>query len=310
MPRSARLDVADALYHVIARGVERRPIVRDDADRGDFVRRLGVLVGREGVRLFAFALMDNHVHLVVRRGPQPLGRLLQRLLTGYAGRFNRRHGRVGHLFQNRYKSVLCESDRYLLQLVRYVHLNPVRAGIVSDPERYQWTSHVSYLRRRPPEWLDTDVVLMLLGGRSAYRRFVADGIAEGRRADLNGEAHTQPDTDRQRWLGGQLLGCEAFAVEIGRAARRPGGDDDPGSMPPPVDLSAIASEVAHRFGLAPDALRSPARGQRLSAARRAFVRAAVVDAGARRVDAGRYLRISKSAVSCHLRAIEDTGPDR
>src|SRR5450756_354991 len=127
MPRGPRLDVADALYHVIGRGVERRPIFRTEPDRIDFLRRLQRLAGEEDVSVFAYVLMDNHFHLVLRRGRTTLAQFMRRLLTGYSVSFNRRHRRSGHLFQDRYHAVLCGGDAYLLVLVRYVHLNPVRA---------------------------------------------------------------------------------------------------------------------------------------------------------------------------------------
>ena len=133
MPRGPRLDIEGGLYHVIARGVERLPIFRDDADRQSLLRRLETVAGEEGLQAFAYVLLDNHVHLVVRRGAIALGQCMRRLLTGHSVVFNRRHRRRGHLFQNRYHAVLCEADNYLLQLVRYVHRNPVRAGVVFDP---------------------------------------------------------------------------------------------------------------------------------------------------------------------------------
>ncbi len=112
------------------RGIERRRILEDDADRHDLVDRLARLITEERFTCFAWSLMPNHVHLVLRTGPVPLSRLMARLGTGYARRFNVRHRRVGHLFQNRFKSVLVERDSYGQRLVRYVHLNPVRAGLV------------------------------------------------------------------------------------------------------------------------------------------------------------------------------------
>ena len=132
MPRRPRIDIEDALYHVMARGVEQRAIFRDDQDRRDFLARCSKVVRASQLTVFAYVLMTNHVHLVVR-GAVPLGRCMQRLRTGYAVTFNRRHRRAGHLFQNRYRAILCAADRYFLQLVRSVHLNPVRARIVRAP---------------------------------------------------------------------------------------------------------------------------------------------------------------------------------
>jgi putative transposase len=130
MPRGPRLDAPGVLHHVMARGIERGRIFRDDHDRDDFVDRLVALVEDAAVTVYAWALIPNHFHLLVRTERRPLSRSMRSLLTGYAGAFNRRHGRSGHLFQNRYKSIVCEQDAYFLELVRYLHLNPLRAGFV------------------------------------------------------------------------------------------------------------------------------------------------------------------------------------
>ncbi len=130
MPRKARIDAPGALHHIIVRGIERRNIFLDDVDRENFLARLGAVIEDTQTACFAWALIPNHVHLLLRTGDGPISRVMQRLLTGYAVSFNRRHRRHGHLFQNRYKSILCQEDAYLLELVRYIHLNPLRAKMV------------------------------------------------------------------------------------------------------------------------------------------------------------------------------------
>jgi REP element-mobilizing transposase RayT len=304
MPRGPRLDVADALYHVIARGVERRAIVRDDCDRADFVERLAALCVEEGATLFAFVLMDNHFHLVVRRHRRPLGLLLQRLLTGYSGRFNRRHRRAGHLFQNRYKSIVCEEDHYLLELVRYVHLNPVRAGMVTDPASYPWSSHALYLQRRPPGWLHAEPVLALLGGRVAYRRFVAAGMGQGHRPDLAGSDRQRSEASTRRlWLAGQVLGTEGFAHRLLRCARDNRLDRELQHEASAL-LPSLAKRIARQFGVPEPLLRSASRRRPLPRARRALIFTAVLEHAARPVDIARYLNVSTAAVSHQLRSLE------
>ena len=133
MPRQARLDAPQTLHHVMVRGLERRVIFRDDADRMDFVARLADLAEQGAWTIYAWALLPNHAHLLVQTGTRPLPRSIRSHLTGYAGAFNRRYHRVGHLFQNRYKSIVVEEEPYLLELVRYLHLNPLRAQVVPDP---------------------------------------------------------------------------------------------------------------------------------------------------------------------------------
>jgi len=151
MPRQARLDVPGLLQHVMARGIERRNIFKDDKDREAFLGRLAVILEETQTQCYAWALIPNHFHLLLRTGPTPLSIVMRRLMTGYAVTFNKRHKRSGHLFQNRYKSIVCEEDPYLLELIRYIHLNPIRAGLVKDLkelDKYPWCGHSSILGRR------------------------------------------------------------------------------------------------------------------------------------------------------------------
>ena len=132
MPRQARIDTTGALHHIIARGIERRTIFNDDEDRDAFTDRLGTILDQTGTECYAWALVPNHFHLLLRTGSTPIALVMRRLLTGHAISFNRRHRRSGHLFQNRYKSILCQEDACLLELVRYIHPNPLRAKMVAD----------------------------------------------------------------------------------------------------------------------------------------------------------------------------------
>ena len=135
MPRQSRIVFPGALHHIIVRGIERRKIFRDDQDRNNFIERLGKILEQSKTGCFAWALIPNHFHLLLRTGKASITSVMGRLLTGHAIYFNRRHRRQGHLFQNRYKSILCQEDTYLWEFVRYIHLNPLRAGLVKvlDP---------------------------------------------------------------------------------------------------------------------------------------------------------------------------------
>src|SRR5512139_4080901 len=126
MPRQPRLDAPGVLQHVIARGIEQRDIFSDRQDYHFFVNRLGSLINDTGMDCYAWVLMPNHFHLLLRTGPIPLPTFMRRLLTAYSVYYNRRYERSGHLFQNRYRSIICEEDPYFTELVRYIHLNPVR----------------------------------------------------------------------------------------------------------------------------------------------------------------------------------------
>jgi REP element-mobilizing transposase RayT len=131
MPRQARLDAPGTLHHVIIRGLESRKVVGDREDRGNFVSRMGKIASDTETVIYAWALMPNHAHILLRSGPHGLSKYMRRFLTGYAITYNRRHTRYGHLFQNRYKSIVCDEDSYFRELVRYIHLNPLRAELVS-----------------------------------------------------------------------------------------------------------------------------------------------------------------------------------
>ena len=194
MPRKARIDAPGALHHIIVRGIERKAIFKDQKDYHNFRERFGRILEDTDTPCFAWSLMKNHAHLLLRTGYMPLSTVMRRLLTGYAQQFNRRHKRHGHLFQNRYKSILCEEDPYLLELVRYIHLNPLRAGTVNDLielNTYPQTGHSTIMGKMNNEWQDTEYVLKLFGqiprvARKDYHEFVAKGVTLGRRPELVG----------------------------------------------------------------------------------------------------------------------------
>lgn len=194
MPRRARLDAPGTLHHVIVRGIEKRRIVNDAADRKNFVRRLAELSADTETVIYAWALMPNHAHVLLRSSETGLSGFMRRLLTGYAVSYNRRHRRSGHLFHNRYKSIICEEDVYFTELVRYIHLNPLRANLVkslAQLDRYPWAGHSAILGIRENDWQDSDFVLRWFGrkqgeARKAYRRYVEKGIQRGARPELVG----------------------------------------------------------------------------------------------------------------------------
>ena len=194
MPRKARIDAPGALHHIILRGIEQRVIFSDERDREAFLKRLSTLLTEAQTPCYAWALMSNHAHLLLRTAGVPLAAIMRRLLTGYAMHFNRRHRRHGHLFQNRYKSILCEEDRYLRQLVAYIHLNPVRAGILKDVaalREYPYTGHSVLMGRAERFWQDSDYVLAVFGrsvseARRNLQRHVAKWSKKGRCPELTG----------------------------------------------------------------------------------------------------------------------------
>lgn len=194
MPRQARIDAPGALHHIIIRGINRRAIFTDDRDRESFLERLSDLLLGSQTPCYAWALMRNHAHFLLRTGKLPVASIMQRLLTGYAVSFNKRHRRHGHLFQNRYKSILCEEDRYLRQLVTYIHLNPMRARVVEDVRalrQYPYTGYSALMGREARPWQDTQYVMAFFGGsvleaRRNLQRDLIEWSAKGRCPELTG----------------------------------------------------------------------------------------------------------------------------
>lgn len=233
MPRSARIDIPDLLQHVIVRGIEKRDIFLGDDDRLDFVTRLSALLETTGVECLAWALIPNHFHLLLRTADVPLSNFMRRLLTGYAVTFNLRHHRTGHLFQNRYKSIVCDEETYLLELIRYIHLNPLRAGLVAtidDLDRYPWCGHMSLMGNAEFAGQATMEVLARFGRTRAaavkrYWAFINDGVAIGRRDDLVGIGLLRSGESFDGELrDSRVLGGGEFVEQVLRQTGEMGGD--------------------------------------------------------------------------------------
>ena len=194
MPRTARLDAPGVFHHVMIRGIERRNIFRNKADRDDFLQRLEKLLPETRTACYGWALLSNHAHFLFRTGDVPLSNLMRRLLTGYVVGFNKRHSRSGQLFQNRFKSIVCQEEVYLKELVRYIHLNPLRAGLVADLsglQRYRYCGHGALTGTAEVAWQDVTHVLALFGtrtstARQAYFAYMEEGLQQGERKDLTG----------------------------------------------------------------------------------------------------------------------------
>ena len=194
MPRKSRIDATGAVHHIIVRGIERRKLFVDDNDRNNFLDRIGGIITDTKTSCYAWVLIPNHFHLLLRTGQAPIATVMRRLLTGHAGYFNKRHRRTGHLFQNRYKSILCQEDTYLLELVRYIHLNPLRAGLIKDMDilkKYPYSGHSALMGKAKKNWQDIKWILKLFDkrlrvARRLYHEFVEKGISMGRRKDLTG----------------------------------------------------------------------------------------------------------------------------
>ncbi|MFQ5847093.1 MAG: transposase [Candidatus Methylomirabilales bacterium] len=187
MARKPRVQFPGAFYHVLIRGNRREAIFFDDTDRHGYLGRLHEARQRFAFTLYAYVLMPNHVHLLLETGDVVLSRIMQWLGTTYTQYFNRRHHKIGHLFQGRYKAILCDKDAYLLALVRYLHLNPVRAGLVKNPAKYRWSSHCAYLGVAHDVSIPRDIVLAQFSHKlpravAAYEGYITQGMREGQQA--------------------------------------------------------------------------------------------------------------------------------
>lgn len=253
MARPPRLEVPGALYHVIARGNQRRTIFRDAGDYRRYLDLLARYQQRHGFTLYAYVLLPNHLHLLLSPGRFALSKTMQALQQTYTRHFNRRYRLVGHCFQGRYKAILCQSDAYLLELVRYLHLNPVRAGLAPTADRYRWSSHRLYLGGRDSGGVAVEAVLPQFSAHRAravvaYRAFVQAGVPAGHRDDL------------YTVVAQRFLGDERFAERMERESRR-----EMGRSPVDVSIESITDQVGKRFGPRDTQLRS--RGRSRDAAR-------------------------------------------
>jgi REP element-mobilizing transposase RayT len=184
MARRPRVFAPALLYHVIVRGNQRQKTFLDDQDYRAYLLRLAKYRSKYDYTIHAYCLMPNHVHLLLESSDKPLAKFMQGVQQSYSQYFNLRHRKVGHVFQGRYKAIICEKDEYLLELIRYIHLNPVRGKIAARPERYRYTGHGTYMEGKASEVLDPSKILRLFGGKARYKRFILDGIGQGHKEEL------------------------------------------------------------------------------------------------------------------------------
>ena len=314
MPRQPRLDAPGALHHIMGRGIERTNIFRTDQDRDDFLKRLADLCRAGEVIVYAWSLMPNHFHLLLRTGHQSISKSMRKLLTGYVVNFNLRHKRHGHLFQNRYKSILCEDDPYLLELTRYIHLNSLRAGIVGSLEQlrnYRWTGHAAILGRVRRDWQDINTVLGYFGkGKRAvekYEQYVREGITRGERPELVGGGLI-------RSLGGwsQVLSLRRKGIKVVSDERILGRDEFIQRLMSEAEereketlrlgrevlgLLNLAKRIMKGEGIEESEFRSGTRKREVVRARRLFCQLAIGRMGYPGAEVARFLGVTTSSVN-------------
>ena len=254
MPRKLRIHIPGALYHVILRGNARQDIFSNDRDRLRFYEILNKSRERFQYRILGFCLMTNHVHLAVQVGDISLSRIMQNVSQNYTQWFNWRHTKCGHVFQGRYKAIMVDADSYLLELVAYIHLNPVRARVADQPAQHRWSSHRAYLGEESIPWLDPGPVLSQFAdkignARRMFSAFVEERRGSGRRAEFHGEK-----TLDNRLFGGDRFTKNVLAQVETPAVHRP-------------DVGRIVVAVTELYGIGLDHLAAPGQERTASEAR-------------------------------------------
>jgi len=314
MPRGSRIDAPGILHHVMVRGIEKREIFRTEDDREELLARLATVCEDTGAIVYAWCLMPNHFHLMIRTGAKPLARAMRRLLTGYATQFNKKYGRVGHLFQNRYKSIVVDEERYFLGLVRYIHLNPVLSGAVPSVEAlavYAWSGHAVLLGQAKRPWQETDEVLGRFGERAgaARRELVAfmgsaDAKREakafgggGLRRSAGISLGTMGARPKERWAYDErVLGSGRFVEAVlqkyeGDRARRAISETERYAR-----FDALLDAVAAKSGASAAEIRGGSRSARVCRARQALSHLASRGLGLSAAAIARELGVSPQSV--------------
>ena len=321
MPRLARLDAPGVLHHVMGRGIEKNNIFLNKKDRNDFINRLSGLVDEGAIEVYAWALMTNHFHILLKTKNRPLSSSMRKLLTGYVVNFNRRHKRYGHLFQNRYKSIVCQEDAYLMELVRYIHLNLLRGGVVKDMNGLNdspWSGHSALLGRVERKWQDTEYVLSCFGKgrvrRKNYYKYVIEGIDQGRRPELVGgglvrslggwsEVLALRTRKERHAFDSRILGDSDFVQEIKtdldgmtKKSQRISGQR--------IDLGELCKRVCKKREVSLSELLSGSRRRELVNARRIISWLAVHELGYSGAEVARHLGVTTSCVTRFLASEE------
>jgi REP element-mobilizing transposase RayT len=298
----------------MGRGIEKRNIFVDDADRHDFIERLAKLCEEDAWDVYAWALLSNHFHLLCKTRNRPLPSSMRKLLTGYVVNFNRRHRRHGHLFQNRYKSIVCQEDKYFKELVRYIHLNLLRAGQVDDLAHLAqspWSGHSALLGNYKMPWQDTEYVLSHFGqnhsGRANYLQYVKEGAGQGRRPELIGgglirslggwsEVLALRRREQKMAHDQRILGDGDFVQEVTN------GLDDlvkknlrlSGRR---MDIEDLAARVSRQYKISMGELCSGSRRQSVVQARAVLSWIGVRELGYSGAEVARYLGVTNSCVT-------------
>ncbi len=278
MSRHPRVHGEGLLYHVMARGNDGQKIFLRQSDYQAFIEGLRSVRQRYPFYLYAYVLMSNHFHLLLEVDRYPTARILQSLLTGYVRRFNKIHARRGHLFEGRYKAIVCDRDSYLLELVRYIHLNPVRAALIKQPGDWRWSGHGEYLGKEKRGLIDSGPVLGELGTATRYAAFIGEG------AKVNYRAEWHPGD------GAPFLGPERFVKKISKETLLP-------PISRRVSLKDLVKRVAAKSGVPAEILLRKGRLANVVQTRDRFIREAVLEQGYLASQVAKFLACHPSNVT-------------
>ena len=258
MARKPRIQFEGAFYHVITRGNQRQKVFRDNEDFQKYLDILSRYKDLYKYLLYAYVLMNNHLHLLIETRETPLSKILQGISQSYTAYFNRRYRTVGHLFQGRYKAILCDKDSYLLSLVKYIHHNPVRAKIAKSPEEYPWSSHHAYIKKPDRKGIvDEDQVLRMFSedkgkARRLYQAFVSDGIVVKKE-------------DIYSTIDKRILGNEQFADAIRGKCE---ASIEPGRREKEYTLQEIATAIEKAHGITLQQMRGKGKDRHITLGRK------------------------------------------
>jgi putative transposase len=315
MARQRRIELPNVIYHVMTRGWNRAAIFKDRADRIEFLKRLSENLIKTSTHCYAWALMDNHVHLLLKPTSDPLSRVMRKLLTGYAIYFNHRHHRCGYLFQNRYKSVLCQKDNYFLELIRYIHLNPVRAGIVqsqNELDKYPWTGHLALTQGKQNMWQSVKAVLREFGQPKGeaikrYRQFIQDGWSVEKRKDLTGGGIKRSaggwggmlalKSQGEKWRGDERILGEGDFVETILEKAKEEFEKKEKIRQAGWDMEKLTARVCQLLAVDPKEILRRGKYSKVSQVRAVICYWGYIDLGFSGVEMSKFLGISKASVS-------------
>ncbi len=296
MARKPRIEFPNALYHIFARGNRRLRIFLKPEDYQEYLKLLFQYKNRDGFQLYAYALMSNHLHLLIETGPIALSKTMQGLQQSYTQYFNREYRQVGHLFQGRYKAILCQKDTYLLELIRYIHLNPIRANVAKNLTEYPWTSHGNYIRTDNRRLIDTDFVLQIFDNdkkkaRTYYHEYIRDGLKIEDELFVKGTIDTR------------ILGEEDFVQSILKKGNSEIGAEDEQDKTNKIGLNAILKTICKYKNIPLAMIKTKTKIREIVFTRRLFCYLTRAYFGYSLKEIGAFLRLDITTVSNSVKVI-------